>query len=347
MPATSIDSFFACTLIVIVVMVSMVATTRIVTPYIDSMQDLNEEEYLRKIVENILVSPGTPANWGENQTLTPTAFGLAKESSFTYELDRDKICRLNTNNTYALNYLEMFEAIRLEKVALRFTFTQIMDVSVTLDSNVTGAESSTYTFNISVDRNQAPVATSLHCYVVANNFLNDTYSSTSNTGQGVIEVEIPNTSNGTALLVVFAQSPYDNRVTAQGVCMFRHLSPEPLPNNTFLSLSPLNNTLLTDPNVSGVTLQTVYQFSYGYESSLSSTSNETFTVPDVLDSSPKLLVATGWNGSSFFVEYTTYPQVPTEMGANFEDAESYSFNYIVLVDQVLYRLNVQCGGPSL
>jgi len=347
MPATSIDTFFACTLIVIVVVMSMAATTRIVVPYISGLQDLNEEEYLQKIVEHTIVSSGSPAGWGQNQSVTPEAFGLAEDGSFSYELDLDKVSRLNSQSTYALSYLEMLEALRLENVALRFTFSQIMDVSITLNSNVTEGDSTTYSFNISVSRDQAPVATSLQCYVVANNFLNDTTSSTSSSGEGVAEMEIPNDSNGTALLIVFARAPYDTRVTAQGVYAFGHLSSEPSPNTTFVSLSPLNSTLQVDPNVSEVSLETAYAFSYGYESALTSTSNETYTIPNFLGSSPKVLVVTGWNGSTFFTEWTTYPQVPLEMGANFEDAECFSFNYVVTIDRVFYRLNVQCGGPSL
>ena len=347
MPATSIDTFFACTLIVIVVVVSMAATTSIVTPYINGLQDLNEDEYLRKIAEHTIVSSGSPAGWGQNQSVTPEAFGLAKDGSFTYELDVDKVSRLNSQNTYALSYLEMYEALRLENVALRFEFSQIIDISVALNSNVTVGDSTTYSFSISVSRDQVPMATSLQCYVLANSFLNDTSSSTSSSGQASVEIEIHNEYNGTALFIVFARSPYDNRLTSQEVYAFGHLSSEALPNNTFLGISPLNNTLQVDPIDSEVSLQTAYAFSYGYESTLASTSNETYSIPNFLDSSPKVLAVTGWNGSAFFIEWTTYPQVPLEMGANFEDAECFSFNYVVTIDEVLYRLNVKCGGPSL
>ena len=347
MPTISIDTFFACTLIVTVVVVSMAATTRIVVPYLSNLQDVNEEEYLRKIVEHIIVNPGTPIGWGQNQSVTPEAFGLAKDGSFTYELDVDKVSRLNSQNAYALSYLEILDALRLEKVALRIALSQIMDVSITLHSNATVGDSITYSFNVSVSRDEAPVATSLHCYVVANGFLNDTYSSTSSTGEGIVDVEIPNASNGTALLIVYARAPYDARVTAQGIYAFGHLSPEPSPNNTFLELSPLNSTLYVDPQFAGVSLETGCEFSYGYQSNLTSTSNVTYAIPEILDSSPKVLVVTGWNSSTFFMEWVAYPQVPLEIGADFANAECFSFNYMVTIDRVFYRLNVRCGGPSL
>jgi hypothetical protein len=346
MPAVSIDTFFACSLIVAVVVVSMVATTMIVTPYLSSLHDLNEEEYLQKIVDHIIVNSGSPTSWGQNQTATPEAFGLAEDGSFGYELDRDKVSRINSQNAYALNYLQILQALRLKKVALRIAFSQILDVSVNLNSNETVGDSTTYFFNVSVSRDGAPVAANLHCYIVANGFFNDTISGTSSSGKAVVDVEIPNSSNGTALLLVFARTSYDDRVTSQGVYAFGHLSSEPSPNNTFLSLSPLNGTLQVDPTVSEVSLETAYQFSYSYDSTLASTSNETYAIPMFLDSSPKVLAVTGWNGSAFFVEYVAYPQVPLELGADFENNECFSFNYMVTIDQVFYRLNVKCGGPS-
>ncbi|PVX23185.1 MAG: hypothetical protein CW716_12745 [Candidatus Bathyarchaeum sp.] len=347
MPANSIDTFFACSLIVVVVVVSMAATTRVAMPYITGLQDINEEDYMLKIAEHVIVNPGSPEDWGKNVSVTPEVFGLAKDNSFSYELDADKVSRLNSQNAYALSYFEMMQTLRLEKVALRFVFSQVLDIDVTLDSNTTVDDSTLYSFNVAVSRNQAPVATDLHCYIVANNFSNDTASSTSTNGQGIVEIAIPNSSNGTALLIVFARAPYDQRITAQTVYAFGHLSSEPAPNNTFLNLSPLNSTLEVDSNVSDISLEAAYAFSYGYKSGLTSTSNETYTIPDFLDSSPQVLVVVGWSSSDFFVEWTSYPQIPLEVGANFEDAECFSFNYIVTIDGVFYRLNVQCGGPSL
>ena len=346
MPASSIDTFFACTLIVAVVVISMVATTMTVTPYLSSLHDLNEDEYLQKIVEHLIVSSGSPADWGQNQTATPEAFGLAEDGSFSYALDRDKVSRLNSQNSYALTYLQVLQALRLEKVALNIAFSQIMDVSVALNSNETVGDVTTYSFSVSVSRDEAPVATSLNCYIVANNFFNESVSSTSSSGEGTVDFDVPNSSNGTALLLVFARAPYDDRLTAQGVYAFGHLSSEPSPNNTFLSMSPLNSSLLADPNFSEVSLETAYQFSYGYNSTLTSTSNETYALPEFLGSSPKVLAVTGWNGSTFFVEWVAYPQVPLEIGANFENTECFSFSYLVTIDRVFYRLNVQCGGPS-
>ncbi len=326
---------------------SMVLTTNLISPHLNALEDVNEEEYLRKIVEHAIVNAGDPQDWGKNQTGAPESFGLAKENSVIYDLDLDKVSRLNTQSVYSLTYLEMLQSLRLENVALQFAFSQMVEVSIVLDSNVTVTDSTTYGFNISVNQNQAPKATNLQCYLVANNYFDQTTSSTSNNGQGTVDFEVPNDSNGTALLVVFARSPDDNRLTSQGVYCFGHLSSEPSENNSFLSLSPLNQTLKVDPMVSGVSLESGYGLSYSYETDLTATSNETYALPNFLGSSPQVLIVTGWNSSDYFIEYATYPQVPLQIGPTFEGAECFSFSYVVTINQVFYRLNVKGGGPSL
>lgn len=330
-----------------VVIMSMVLTTNLVSPHLKALEDVNEEEYLRKIVEHTLVNTGNPTDWGKNQTINPESFGLAKANSVIYELDADKVSRLNNQSVYALTYLEMLQSLRLKNVALQFDFSQIIEVSIVLDSNVTGVDSTTYGFNISVNQKQTPKAANLQCYLIANNYFNQATFSTSSKGRGTIEFEVPNDSNGTALLIVFARSPDDERLTSQGVYYFGHLSAEPTESNSFLRLSPLNHTLQVDPQGNEVLLESAYGLSYSYEDELTETSNETYTIPNFLGSSPQVLIVTGWNSSDYFIEYTTFPQVPLQIGPTFEGSECYSFSYVVTINKVFYQLNVKSGGPSI
>jgi len=51
------------------------------------------------LLEKILLTPGDPPNWGANTSLSPSdikSFGLAKVGGKLYELDIDKVLRLNT-----------------------------------------------------------------------------------------------------------------------------------------------------------------------------------------------------------------------------------------------------------
>jgi hypothetical protein len=347
MPAISIDTFFACTLMIAVVIGASVLSSEILGSHIVEYQNLNEDNYLGTLSENILLNAGIPANWGSNGSIIPDSFGLAKNGSLSpTELDIDKISRLNGQNAFALTYLELLNAARLKNIALGVSVTQLLDVSLTPYSNSTSGNSTTYVFEVSVSQDNAPVAASLNCYAVAKNFLSSINSSTSLDGVGYVDVEIPNASNGTASLIVFARAIYDSRMTAYGVYLFEHLSTAQLPTNSFLRLSPLNYNLWVNPNYSDIILENAYAFSYEYESNLTVSSNSSYTIPVFLDESPIVLVVTGVNASTFFVEWTAYPQIPLDAGADFTNVECHIFSYVVNVGGALYSLKLRFGGLS-
>lgn len=330
-----------------VVILTTALSAGILNTHIIGPQDLNEDSYLRTISEYILLNGGIPANWGSNSSAVPEVLGLAKSNSLgRNELDIDKVCRLNSQNAFALTYSNILGAAKLENVALGFSMSQLMDISTILYSKRALVDSTAYTFKISVNQDGAPTATSLHCYAVAKGFLTDMYNSTSADGVGYIDVEIPNTSNGTASLIVFARALHDPRITAYGACLFEHLSAEPLPNNTFLRLSPLNYTLWLSSNSSSITLEKCYAFSYEYQFNLTLTSNTTYNIPTILGKSPIVLIVTGLNASTFFIEWTTYPQIPLEAGADFRNSECHTFSYVVNIRGNLYKLTVRLGGTS-
>jgi hypothetical protein len=182
--------------------------------------------------------------------------------------------------------------------------------------------------------------------MMARDFLSEGIDNTSNNGTGYISVELPNTSKGTASLIVFARDNYDSRITAYDVYSFGHLSPEPLPTGAFFNMSPLNYTLTTSPNSTNATRETAYALSYRYKSNLTSVSNETYAIPKALDDSPILLAISGSNGSDHFVEWTSYPQIPLETGPSFQNSECHAFRYIVTIKNTLYRLTLRFGGIS-
>jgi hypothetical protein len=63
-----------------------------------------------------------------------------------------------------------------------------------------------------------------------------------------------------------------------------------------------------------------------------------------------IIVITGSNGSSSFAEWTSYPQLPLEMGANLSglDAASkiVSLAYTVTINFALYEFNIEFAGPT-
>jgi hypothetical protein len=212
-----------------------------------------------------------------------------------------------------------------------------------LSANTTVGDETAYTFKISVSQASGPTSASLHCYVAVRDFLSDILNTTSSAGIGYVSVQIPNSANGPALLIVFARASFDDRITSFEAYSFDHLSQEPSPNHTFLGLSPLNYTLNLNPNFPGITIEHAYAFSYAYQSNLTSISTATYGIPVFVDRSPTVLVISGLNGSASFVEWVSYPDVPLDFGSNFEDSEENVFAYIVIVKETLYKLTLSFG----
>ena len=343
MPAISIDTFFACSLLVSVALLATASLAGTMQDQINSMQDLNKDAYLKNIAENVVKSYGTPVDWGSAGTV-PNSFGLAdSESSYLYALDIDKISRLNSENGYSLSYFQASVAARLNNIALGISISQMLSITTALSSTSSIGDETAYTFEISVSQASGPTSTSLQCYVIAKDFVSNVSNNTSSSGVGYVTVQIPNASNGPALLVVFARATFDDRITAYGTYSFAHLSQEPLPNHTFLGLSPLNYTLSLEAKFPDVIIEHGYAFSYAYQSNLTSTSATTYTIPELVDKSPTVLVISGLNGTSSFAGWTAYPDIPLNFGSDFENSEQNVFVYTVLVKGTLYKLTLSFG----
>ena len=343
MPAISIDTFFACSLLVSVALLATASLAGTMQAQINSMQDLNKEAYLRNISEHLATSPGTPTDWGTTGVV-PSSFGLSdSDSSILYALDIDKISRLNSQNAYALSYFQVLQAARLNSIALGISISQMLSITTTLYVTSSIGDETAYTFQISVNQASGPTAVSLQCYVVAQDFVADASNTTSSAGVGYVTVQIPNASSGPALLIVFGRASFDDRITSYGTYSFSHLSQEPSPNHTFLGLSPLNYTLSIEENFPDITVDHGYAFSYAYQSNLTSTSPSTYAIPDFVDKSPTVLVISGLNDTTPFVESTAYPNIPLDFGADFENSERNVFVYTVLVKGTLYKLALSFG----
>jgi len=342
-PAISIDTFFACSLIVSVALLATASLAGTMQDQINSMQDLNKDAYLRNIAENLVKCYGTPPDWGSAGTV-PNTFGLAdSESSHLYALDIDKVSRLNSQNSYALSYFQVSVAARLNNIALGISVSQMLSITATLSGTSSVGDETAYTFEVAVSQASGPTSAALQCYVVAKDFVSDASNTTSSTGVGYVTVQIPNASDGPALLVVFARAAFDDRITAYGTYSFAHLSQEPLPNHTFLGLSPLNYTLNVESNFPDLTVEHGYAFSYAYQSNLTAASATTYAITEFVDKSPTVLVISGLNGTTSFAEWTAYPNIPLDFGADFENSEQNVFVYTVLVKGTLYKLTLSFG----
>jgi hypothetical protein len=332
----------------------MAATSKVLYPYINNTIDSGLTERYREISKYLLLNDGTPSNWGQSCQSIPTTFGLADtDSDNSYALDTDKISRLNSENLYALSYAQIFTALKMSDVTFRIEIKQIFDVSINLTTTFQSANETLYQFEISTEDNGIPIQTELKCYTIAEDFLetNDVHASN---GETYFNISIPNDVVGPALLVTFAKATCDPRIVSFGVYAFAHGAANPKPKNTFLRLSPLNHTLAASFGYSGINLSRVYALTINYYSILEQTASgnqsATYNIPNFLDSSPTLLVATGWNSTVFFTEWTTYPQIPLKIGANFAGTSAlsniFAYTYIVTIRSALYECTVWLGGPK-
>jgi hypothetical protein len=160
--------------------------------------------------------------------------------------------------------------------------------------------------------------------------------------------------NGTAILLTFAKAESNPQILAFNAYTFSHNSPEPWPNRTFTRLNPLSyvlNVTFTNPNEE--VLKTLV-FTYNYNFSLIEKSRNAQTseydIPRLLDASPMLLVITGLNETSSFAEWVSYPEVPLEIVADFDqsdnEAKTVSLCHIVTINSALYEIVTKWGGSS-
>ena len=348
MPSTSIDTFFACTIIVAVVLIATAFLCSTMQTSINNTQNINKDSYLQAIADNIITNPGAPANWGSS-SIIPTDFGLATTSSTTpYELDIDKITRLNSLNNCSLSYLDMESAAKINNIALGITVSQVMTINIQQTSSSTIGNDSSFTFAILTSIDSEPTSASLSCCVVANNYLSYMANSTSNVGSGSLAIQIPSTATNNALLIVFARASFDDRITSYAVYNFLNSMKESFPSNNILTLTPLNHILSFATNSTDLTIQNGYVFTYSYTYTYQANltlgqGTPQFLIPTIIDPSPYVVVLCGFDNGTYFQEWTSYPQVPLTAGSSFEDSEQNVFSYMVTINGVLYKIDVSLG----
>jgi len=354
LPAISIDTFFACSLMVLLVLSAMATSSIFLHPYIDSAADLNAPERFRETAKHMLLGKGEPASWGQNRQTIPVRFGLARvDASVPYELDIDKVTRLNGDNAYALDYRQIVAALGMPDTAFRIEIKPFFEVSIDLTATFNQTAETIYRFRISTARNGVAVPSDLKYYAIAQGYLglgsvNDT------NGQIHIDVTLPNSAGGQGLLTVFARACYNEKLVSINTLLFSHNSTTPKPSETYLKLSPLNYTVTAVHQVAELNLSKAYELTFDHNVTLTeidhNTTSATYSMAHVLDCSPKLLVATGWNATDFFSESVAYPQAPFHVGADFADStdnmsDVFACVYVVTIESVLYECNVWLGGP--
>jgi hypothetical protein len=350
MPATTVDTFFACSLLVILVVSAMAVMPKIMYPFMDGLAHKNDDERLQQLSQYILLSTGTPSDWGYSRSIVPSSFGLALDAATPHSLDVDKVTRLNSGNRYAITYAQLLDALRISNVALKISIQPIFNTSIALLSSVSNGIQTIYNFGINTEKSGLAVASNLSCYLVIGDWVDDAVFSTDSSGKGVASFTVRNDVSGNALLIVLAKADADPSIVSYGVYSFSYNTSTPEPNETFTELSPLNNVLNASFKYPNERVSNSYAFSYGYWANLTQLLNTTQTIeylfPSFLDKSATVLVLTGFNGTEPFAEWTVYPQVPLDIGVNFDSStlkgNVASFTYVVSINSAMYELQIKC-----
>jgi hypothetical protein len=353
MPTISVDTFFACSLMVLLVLSAMATTSKLLYPHINNAVNDNITERYAEVSKYLLLNTGNPSDWGQNCQTIPETFGLAKtDSNSVYDLDVDKVSRLNSENLHAVSYAQIFTVLKMPDVSFRMEIKPIFEVAINLTATLEAENETTYQFEISTEKHGVPIQTELECYAIAENHL-ETNNATASDGKAYVNTTLSNDVKGPAIFVAFAKAVCNSKIVSFGTYTFAHNSAEPKARDTFLRLSPLNYTLTASYIYAGLNLSKTYALTINHCSNLTQTTSDnqsaTYSLPHFLDSSPTILVVTGWNSTTFFTEWTAYPQIPLETGANFADSITlsnvFTNTYTVTINSALYECTVWLGGP--
>jgi hypothetical protein len=96
----------------------------------------------------------------------------------------------------------------------------------------------------------------------------------------------------------------------------------------------------------------VFTFNYNFSLTEKAQGEQTleYYIPKLADSSPMIIMLAGNNGSTSFAEWVPYPQLPLQVGANFNGsiagAQIVSLSHVVIINNVLYEVVTKWGGTT-
>lgn len=341
MPSTSFDTFFACTIIVMAVLIATACLATTLQARIATPQDSNKDVLLKSVADRMITYPGSPSMWGVFQ-MPPAAFGLAKDQSTgTYELDIDKISRLYSGNQHSLSYIDLLRSTQLTDIAFSISIRQVMDVTTETSSIQTIGDETHVTLSVSTKINHKAAGANLSYYIIADNYFDKSPIPVATSGTYDLTVSLPNDLANQALVVIFARAECDERITSYAVYNLSEQKQETQPSQSALDLSPQGYTLEFN-NSAGITVQNVYMLTYSYASNVTSIGASGCEIPRLIDCSPYVLLACG-EGANRICEWVSYPPVPLSVGSSFGNNERYVYSYLVTIEGVLYQAEISLG----
>jgi hypothetical protein len=334
---------------VILVVSSMAILPTILNPFFNGMTGRNEDELLSQLDQYILLGTGTPSDWGCYRRSVANDFGLASSTLQPYDLDIDKVTRLNGESAFALTYNDLLESLKVANIAVRIQIQPLFETTISMSSSSNDGNATSYSFDITTQNSGLTIISDLSCYLIIKNYVSHTACSTDSHGDTLVNFTIPNSISGNALVTIFARARAEPTVGSFVVYSFGHEASIPHDEGTFMKLSPLNHVLNVSKSYADEQVSGAFAISYGYWGNMTLLSHLTqtaeYSIPNFCDNSITILVLTGLNHTESFSEWETYPQVPLTIGVNFDASTGASSvisnDYVVKIKSGLYRLRIQ------
>ena len=257
MPTASVDFTLAVVASIMIVTGAIYGVNMVAEPYLDS--DPHTVERYNQIGRYILLSDGAPSDWGT--WAQPTELGLASEGE-AYELDIDKVTRLNPGNNYAVNYSVLWRALGIDDISFNLQVDLLFNVYLSLNSSEIQGGETLYRFNVTTERDGYPFSSFVRYYVVIDRYTSTEFESTDDGGKGTVDFSLPNSLTGTALLIGIAK--IEESIMSYDVLPFAHNSGAPASGGAFASLSPIDYKL--NVNLTSTSEASAAIFSYNYSS---------------------------------------------------------------------------------
>jgi hypothetical protein len=336
-----VDFTLAAIAMIVVALGAVFGVNMVVAPYLDG--DAHIVERYQQIGRYILLSRGAPTGWGLGGVPTELGFTIGGDP---YELDIDKVTRLNSDHSQAVNYSALWQALGIDDVSFRISVQPLFNLTLSSTGSQVQGSDTVYNFSATTVRDGFPLPCQVSYYVAVGNSTFAASGATSTDGSGIVQFTLPNSLNGTAILVGIARS--ESSIRSFGALPFAHNVGQPSQPGAFASLSPLDYTLSVSMD-SGASAWNAAVFSYGYSFNLSSSGSD-YVIPRLLDGGPIVVTLTGVNGSDRWAEWVAYPQVPLEVGGDMDDDYVVSdvrvVEYIVEIEGCLYRFEMAFRSPA-
>ncbi len=170
MSTSSIDTLLATSIMIVVVLSSILGVFVVVRPYLNTTSYATTDTGYQ-LAKFLLLNTGRPVNWG-TKTESLTDFGLARSGDeAVYELDVDKISRLNQNNFYHLSFKNVSQALGIPNRPFQIKINPVINMTINLTSYINEGLQTKYCFAINSRKLTLPVDVDLRYYTILNDYI--------------------------------------------------------------------------------------------------------------------------------------------------------------------------------